>query len=171
MTGHGFQPHCLPYSGDRCIPNTFRAVYLFSTRLIAVIRRIPYLYNQLVITLTVHRCRYVERKRSKTSGMATNLHIIYPHICFPVYSTKMQQYPLFFPCLRHTECTPIPELSLCAYRFSYSRKRRFYRKRNQNLSVKTGRYPRFTDFRNCIIPQTVQIFPVIANHYRPGIFR
>ena len=51
--GYRLQPHSLPDSGNRGIPDAFRIRGLFSTWLIASIARIPHTYNQFLITFSV----------------------------------------------------------------------------------------------------------------------
>ena len=164
------QPYSLPDTGYRGIPNTFRSVHLFATGLRSSVRRVPHFHHQGIITFGSQSRSYVERERSESSGMASNFNTIHPYICFPIDSTEMQQNSFAFPSRWHVETPLINHFLLLIHSLSYSGQGGFYRKGNKNLSFKIGWYSS-TFINNCIIPQAIQVLPIITLHNWSWILR
>ena len=58
--GHRLHPDSLPDTGNSRIPDAFRTVYLFATRLRSAICRVPYLHNKFIVSFSSQSSRNIE---------------------------------------------------------------------------------------------------------------
>ena len=165
--GHRLHPDSLPDTGNSRIPDAFRTVYLFATRLRSAICRVPYLHNKFIVSFSSQSSRNIEWKRSKSSGVLSHLNVIDPNISFPVYSTEVQHHFFTFPGSGYCESTLIPEFFVGADFLTNTRKAGLYGKRNQNLTFVSWRSSPFLG--DGIIPQTIQVLPLSPFHHRTWI--
>ena len=151
---HRFEPHRLPDTRHRSVPNAFRSRYLFPPGLVSFVCRIPHPDYQRIHASLFQCRRNIKRKRSETTAMASYSYAIHPYLSFPVHRTEMQQHPAFPPFRRNFKRTMIKQLVFLTHFFTHSRQGRLYGKRYKNLPVERSRsIAAFFHYR--IIPQSV----------------
>ena len=84
-------------------------------------------------------------------------------------AAEMEQNALFRSIGRHIEHATIPQLFVRLQQAFHAGNRRFNREWNENLARPFRRTVGFP-FVDCILPQPVQILPVLTDKMRPWIF-
>ena len=81
---------------------------MLSARLSGLVGGVPHAQFQGVVALNQRRGD-IEIEWSVSTGVATHLYTVNPHVGFPVNGTEMQNHIFSFPVGRHGERTLIPE--------------------------------------------------------------
>ena len=168
---HRFQPHRLPYSSNRRVPDTARFLHLLTAGLVAGICRVPYRQNNLLRPRFFQRIGDIESESVVSALMLADLFAVDPHRCVPVHRAKVQQNPLALspPAgAGYLKCSPIPQPVIFTHRLHHTRQSRLNRKRYENLAIEFFGLLCILGY-NGIFPQPVEILPVLADHLRPGI--
>ena len=116
-----FNPHTLPDSGHRGVPDPTGIHNLLSTRLEVIVSRVRYLYHQSIgSTLEVRSD--IEPEMSVASGVAADLDIVDIDISSPVDRVEVEHQPLSLPRRRDGKGCPIPKGIVSRNSTSNSRK-------------------------------------------------
>ena len=171
FTSNRFQPYSLPDTCYRSVPDAFRSADLLTTWLRASVRRVPNLYNQTVVTFSRQGRSYIKGEWSKSSGMASHL----SGTRSPTHRFSSQRHqsaatPVFLS-RRKVPQSCAGRLTSC---FSFTLfptpdKEDSTWQRVRVSGPQTPSEDASTFIYNGIIPQPIQVLPVIPLHDGPWI--
>src|SRR5690554_1207072 len=104
-------------------------IYLLAPGLISLIRWIPHLHHQSIVT-ACEGGRDIKGERSIPASMLSYLRAIHPNICFPVHSPEMEEYLVVSPFRRYGKLALVPQLIIIPHSFLYSREAGFNSERH-----------------------------------------
>ena len=162
-------PDRLPNAGNRRVPNPVRIVQLLADRLDAVVRRVPNFDDERLLAFGVERAGQVDREGAVAALVRADFDVVKEDVAAPIDRAEVQHDRLASPVFGDLERRLVPEIVVFANRSADAGKRRFRAERNKNLTV--GFFECFVDRKDRIVPQTVQVDPVGADHLRTRIFR
>ena len=149
---YSLQPHSLPNTGYRRIPDTFRLQLLLATGNWLRIRRVDNSNLNKLRTTFSQQFGYIERERIIPPFMNARQFVVYPYLTFIIYSSEMQNHCFSFPCVIKGKVTLIPQFLGRQKRTLHPRKGRFDSKRNENLSLELHFFFRCILSSNRILP-------------------
>jgi len=193
-SGHRLQPHRLP---DARRGGVAEALSLFRQRLlsdglVADVGRVPDAQDDLVLAVLAggQRVGDVEGERVVTPLVVADLHAVDPDPRVPVDGLEVQHDPPPGPAGRNLERPPVPQKLVGADDLLDARQDRLDAERDEDLAVPLPRRRRLQRVERVepgvgdasagpwarfaldgVVPQAVQVQPLLADHLRAGVLR
>ena len=102
--------------------------------------------------------------------MLANFPAVHPHARLPIHRAKMQQHALGAPLRGHLKLPRVPKPLVLAHIRHHARERGLNGERHKNFSIELLRLRRVL-VCNRVIPESVQVEPILAHQLRARVFR
>jgi len=165
---HGLQPHRLPDARGRRVPDAVRLHHLLAARLRPGVGGVEHGEDDLLRAVALQALGDLEGEGIVAAAVGAQFAPVDPDRGFPVHGPQVHKDSLALPGFGHVERAAIPEAVLGADLLHHARQRRFDRVGHEDLPVE-GRRLRLGGRTDGILPQPVQVLPLLAHHLGPGI--